>query len=156
MKHVFGNVEWRSKIEGKEADILIPDYRIVIEVDGSFWHRNKTEKDERKTMAFHKLGFTVFRIREGSLPLMSDRDVSCPIGKCDPISVSALLGKIREHIKLPRRIHARILRYQGQGIQQNGELFEEIVSAVRDRTRPDITTPKVHQLDNSIQYRLNL
>lgn len=156
MMHVFENVEWRSKIEGKEADILIPDHKIVIEVDGSFWHRDKTEKDERKTKAFHKLGFTVFRVREGDLPLMSDRDVSCPVGKCDPISVTALLGKIQENTKLPRRIQARISRYQEQSIQQNAALFEEIVSAVRDRTRPDITTPKVHQLDNSIQYRLNL
>ena len=45
LKYVFKDVKWQHKIEGKEADIIIEDIKLVIEVDGFPRHRDKAEKD---------------------------------------------------------------------------------------------------------------
>lgn len=56
---------------------LCPDGReVVIEYDGSYWHRDKTELDTRKSLALLNAGFRVIRLREHPLePLtISDPD----------------------------------------------------------------------------------
>lgn len=48
LKHLFGDVKWQQKIEGREADIIIEDLKLVIEIDGYPWHKDKIEKDLAK------------------------------------------------------------------------------------------------------------
>ncbi|WP_201492592.1 zinc-ribbon domain-containing protein [Rubrivivax sp. A210] len=66
-----------SKIHGIEADILLPTFKIVIEVDGYPWHspdhRNGAlERDTRKTRRLQEKGYTVLRLRERRIPVLSE------------------------------------------------------------------------------------
>lgn len=62
-KAVFPNVLWRSKIDGKEVDIYLPDHKIAIEFDGQFWHKEKGAKDQLKSDALQAAGVQLIRIR---------------------------------------------------------------------------------------------
>jgi len=68
MKKFFTDVEWRSKINGFECDILIQDINVGIEVDGAYWHDNKIERDLTKHKVFRENGIHLIRVRDSSLP----------------------------------------------------------------------------------------
>ncbi len=64
LRSVFRSVLWRSKIGGKEVDILLPEQNLGIEVDGEYWHRNKVDADLAKELYFksnHNL--SIIRVR---------------------------------------------------------------------------------------------
>lgn len=63
------------------CDITIPDIKVIVEYDGSYWHLNKTERDTRKTTDLHAAGWTVIRAREHPLPPITTNDVTCHTGK---------------------------------------------------------------------------
>lgn len=67
LKYYFKDVKWQQKIEGREADITIEDIKLVIEVDGFPWHKDKSEKDLEKNKIFIKNGYSVLRIRDSRL-----------------------------------------------------------------------------------------
>jgi very-short-patch-repair endonuclease len=50
LKYSFNDVKWQQKIEGREADITIEDVKLVIEIDGYPWHKDKSEKDLEKNI----------------------------------------------------------------------------------------------------------
>lgn len=66
-QHFFPNAKSRLKFEGKEADIYIEDINLVIEYDGSHWHKGKESKDIEKSEFFESLGKRVIHIRERPL-----------------------------------------------------------------------------------------
>ena len=68
IKKLFTDVEWRSKIDGYECDILIQDINVGIEVDGAYWHDNKIERDLKKHKVFSEKGINLIRVRDSSLP----------------------------------------------------------------------------------------
>lgn len=80
IKENFPQANNRSKIGNCEADILIPNIKVVIEYDGVFWHATKEKKDEIKNIFFQENGYRVFRVREYGLG---------PLQNCENI----LLGK---------------------------------------------------------------
>lgn len=108
--------------------ILIPEHKIVVEVDGSYWHRDKHEKDAEKTKALESLGYSVFRVRETPLALTSDRDVSCSQTSYGPKDVSALLRKIEKLNVFFVQETVNIRRYHKEKKQKNRMLFNETVS----------------------------
>lgn len=67
LKQTFKDVRWQQKIEGREADITIEDLKLVIEIDGYPWHKDKSEKDLVKNTIFEKNGYNVLRIRDTRL-----------------------------------------------------------------------------------------
>ena len=75
LKTLLGSAQWRNKISGRECDILLPDARIAIEVDGHKWHHSAGTKDKQKTAIFSKQGLLVVRVREKPLPKLSEYDV---------------------------------------------------------------------------------
>lgn len=46
------------------ADIYVPSHRLVIECDGTYWHRNSAEKDKARDMYMIGLGYSVLRLPE--------------------------------------------------------------------------------------------
>lgn len=78
LKYQFKDVKWQEKIEGREADIIIEDLKLVIEVDGYPWHMNKMEKDLLKNSIFEKNGYNVLRIRDTKL-----REITCNTIVCN-------------------------------------------------------------------------
>lgn len=79
LKYVFKDVRWLTKIEGREADIIIEDLKLVIEVDGFPWHMDKTEKDLAKNDVFEKNGYSVLRIRDPKLGEISCDHIICDL-----------------------------------------------------------------------------
>lgn len=51
-------------IPKKEVDLFVPNERLIIEYDGSYWHKDKADKDLEYTRLMLDLGYRVVRIRE--------------------------------------------------------------------------------------------
>jgi len=75
LKHLFNEVSWRHKIDGKECDIYLPKQNIGIEVDGSYWHRDKFKVDSEKNNYFKKHNIQIIRLRGQGLPKITDSDI---------------------------------------------------------------------------------
>ncbi len=86
------------KEKGYELDVFIPSKNIAIEYDGYIWHKNKKKKDLEKNAKCEKDGITLYRIREGLLPLNdSSVDYVVQQGQKDlHIVLKKVLGKIIE------------------------------------------------------------
>jgi hypothetical protein len=68
-------VNSRFKIEKSEIDIYIPKYKVGIEFDGSFWHKDKYEKDLEKNKKLEGKLNLFLRIRVMPLEKISDHDI---------------------------------------------------------------------------------
>jgi hypothetical protein len=77
-------------------DIIIRKHRLIIEFDGSHWHKGRDRFDLRKTVAFRDAGWNVIRVREQPLPIISSMDVSVPININMKPAADAVLLKIQE------------------------------------------------------------
>lgn len=66
-------VKVNSKIY--RVDILIPSLKLIIEYDGSFWHKNKLKKDLEKTSNLLSAGFQVLRLRQVPLNKITEIDI---------------------------------------------------------------------------------
>ena len=51
-KALFDNTSWRQKVEGIEADVLVGSLKLIIEIDGAYWHNAKVKADKDKTLFF--------------------------------------------------------------------------------------------------------
>jgi G:T-mismatch repair DNA endonuclease (very short patch repair protein)/rubrerythrin len=61
------------------GDVVLADWRIVIEFDGEFWHTDNVTRDEVQTKALLDVGWHVLRLREGSLPKLDVGETSVSI-----------------------------------------------------------------------------
>ncbi len=96
LKYNFKDVKWQHKIEGREADIIIEDLKLVIEVDGFPWHKDKLEKDLAKNVIFENNGYSVLRIRDSKLG-----DILCDNIVCNVTELSLTdYNKIVEWINI--------------------------------------------------------
>lgn len=79
----------------REIDIVIPGLRVLVEYDGLHFHRHpdKVADDRRKTAELQAQGFSVLRLRERGLPLLSDDDIEIGVdaGNKEPHVVAALV-----------------------------------------------------------------
>ena len=56
--------ESRNVDFGKEIDIYLPEYKIGIEYNGVFWHKNKKDADKDKVKFFSKKGIRIITVAE--------------------------------------------------------------------------------------------
>jgi len=102
------DVQQRHKINGKEVDVYLPQYKIGIEYDGWYYHKDKRAKDLSKT---HKLitdGVCVIRIVEtvrnttNNIKVFSDKNIRITykyddMGANYENALSLLFGWLAEH-----------------------------------------------------------
>lgn len=50
-----------------QVDVFMPEFALVVEYDGSYWHRDRVQVDVRKTQELIRIGYQVARIRENDL-----------------------------------------------------------------------------------------
>jgi very-short-patch-repair endonuclease len=64
----------------KIVDVCAPALQLVVEFDGNFWHGTKESetRDRAKTQLLQNAGWTVVRIREHPLDLITSKDVRVP------------------------------------------------------------------------------
>jgi len=70
------------KVTGRRAvrgDIVLAHWRVVVELDGEFWHTGNVARDEAQTKALLGACWHVLRLREGKLPKLDVGEVSVPV-----------------------------------------------------------------------------
>jgi len=74
LKHFFDFDIKDSKIKAKriwDVDIKVRQIKLIIEFDGAYWHKDKELVDLKKTNELKKSGWTVIRVREKPLKILS-------------------------------------------------------------------------------------
>ncbi len=76
LRSVFPNLTIKSgvKFSRKEADIFIPSWSLIIENDGTYYHKD-IWKDKNKNIFFEKKGLLVLRVRGEGLQKIQKHDV---------------------------------------------------------------------------------
>ncbi|MFC3777823.1 zinc-ribbon domain-containing protein [Mycolicibacterium holsaticum] len=79
------------------ADIVIPDCRVVIEFDGSHYHRGEeaAARDTRQTRALEAAGWQVIRVRPAPLEPLGGNDVTVRDGRDTKAVTTAVLLQLR-------------------------------------------------------------
>ena len=69
----------RIRANGKtfDCDIVLRNEQLVVEYDGSYWHKEKFEADKTKTQSLIDAGWKVIRVREEPLTVVQTHDVLC-------------------------------------------------------------------------------
>lgn len=79
------------------VDIIVPSEKLVVEYDGSYWHRDKKERDIYKTEQLEKAGWTVIRVREEPLEFINANCIAIPNNNADIVFITGkILAKISE------------------------------------------------------------
>ena len=90
---IFEKIEHREIYFKKELDIFIPDFKIGIEYDGSYWHQNN-KKDINKNIFFQNMNIKIIRVREKPLKKISNLDIICDVKKLKKENINSLLKNI--------------------------------------------------------------
>jgi very-short-patch-repair endonuclease len=104
---------FKTRVLGKiwTIDIYIPEFKLGIEFDGSYWHKDKRALDKLKTKKLEDDGFTIMRVREEPLIAITDIDVISKI----PFNAKQVTNGILEHIlevyKIDERKTRKIINY---------------------------------------------
>lgn len=121
LKYSFNNIKWQQKIEGREADVTIEDLKLVIEIDGFPWHKDKSEKDLEKNIIFENNGYSVLRIRDPRLDCIVSDTIVCNLTDLSLIDYN----KIIEWINI--KFKCNIVNYDEW---KNTEFYKEIQSTI--------------------------
>lgn len=87
----FEQKGFRSEGVNYFPDILINSHRVVIEYDGSYWHKKSQLRDERKNNYFNSIGYKVIRLREYPLKKIDEKDIV--------INIKGTLGNDEKELK---------------------------------------------------------
>lgn len=130
---VFGHVARRRKFSGLEVDLFIEKYQIGIEYDGSYWHRDKEKRDQKKRDGLTRLGIKLVRVREEPLKKLAELDVLTSARGLTKAVVDELLSNIK------RYCHAadvkKIDEYLSKDTFQNERAFKKYRT---DLPEPDL------------------
>lgn len=75
----YGQVIHNYQELGYELDIYIPEKKIAIEYDGSYFHANSTKKDLAKNKKCVHDGVVLYRLRESPLPFLNDTSIEIAV-----------------------------------------------------------------------------
>ena len=148
LEFIFPDVIPRHK-EGKiEIDIFIPSLRVGVEYDGSYYHREKEEKDKAKTQTLYDTGIHLIRVRELPLKKISNLDIEVTQKGVTKENVDLLLKNILQAaIKItPKETLARVDEYHKSALFRSEDLFKKYLECFPDplphnsltNTHPDI------------------
>jgi uncharacterized protein (DUF983 family) len=108
LRSVFGEMEWRERLDGFEADIWSKKYGFVVEVDGFPWHAGNENRDTLKNEHFRKHGLDTFRLRDYRLKAIGSNDVpfcsDASEKKTFHDALKLLVIKVINSRKFPKRV----------------------------------------------------
>jgi len=84
-----------------DCDIIIREHSLIVEFDGSYWHKDKGTVDLAKTNVLMRKGWRVMRVREHPLPLISPMDVAVQRDRNVKPTADTVLLKIRDELNIP-------------------------------------------------------
>lgn len=135
LRHVLGDyvesIEHDTSIKlqsGRRLRVDVVIDHIAVEFDGSHWHKGKTKRDREKTALLVGEGFTVIRVREHPLELISETDI--PIRRApNAFEIAAAVLRQMMHLSLlepPATAAAQ--RYLDGGISKASAVAKVLLS----------------------------
>ena len=138
LKSLF-EVSWQSKIGKYKVDIFIPSLSIVIEYDGSYYHKTKEKYDYDKNEYLKNKGFRIIRVREIPLKKMSSSDILVKSNLLTKDDCNTLVKRIVELSKTKISTNKYLIR---KGFT-NEDLFNYYLSFLPDPF-PEISLKSKH------------
>jgi very-short-patch-repair endonuclease len=99
IRSIFPSTQHRFILKGFEVDIYIPELKFGIEYDGSYWHQDKIQKDQKKNLALQSEIF-LLRIREKGLPKLSNTDIALKTENIPVALIKKILRLILNHCQI--------------------------------------------------------
>ncbi|AVH61711.1 MULTISPECIES: zinc-ribbon domain-containing protein [Streptomyces] len=145
LQHVLTNGEQQYPLRTPQArfrlDMLFPsegDRAVVVEFDGSYWHRDADERDRSKAEAVerHRPAWTVVRVREEPLQLTRRSDVAVPL-LADPFTAASIvIEHLMSVVSWPDETRQRARAYVKGGRRMEAELAERLIAERRPSASP--------------------
>jgi positive regulator of sigma E activity len=128
----------RIKGRARDVDIVLEDLDIVVEFDGSYWHRSKADKDLEKVQKLEAEGWNVIRVRERPLDSIHKNDVmvatNAPVKKVADLVLQRItevtgvkIPKLKEYLASDqpwreKEALSAIREYQAENARKKAEL----------------------------------
>ena len=96
---ILTSAESRNIDYGKEIDVYLPKYRIGIEHNGRYYHKDKRELDEKKIAFFAQKGIRIISVVESDKNSVSDNTIEYCLSS-NKESLNWAIGKLLELIGL--------------------------------------------------------
>lgn len=133
LKYLFPTIpeaQQKLVLDGRlrNLDIVLPQFRTVIEYDGKYWHRDKADSDREVTLALERQGYSVLRVREKPLVRLG---VAHELSVDPSLGTKATVDLVVEWIVQNLRVGAiqkrRAEAYLSQPLLLNGKGLREYV-----------------------------
>jgi hypothetical protein len=100
LKAIFQDVSWKDRSLGFEIDVLLPNKKLAIEIDGWYWHKDKLDKDIKKNKLIEQYGLIPIRLRGLPLDLIGTHDIAFKKSASHKLIIQSLFEKISTLLNL--------------------------------------------------------
>jgi very-short-patch-repair endonuclease len=123
---------FKARVMGKlwSIDIYIPQLKLGIEFDGSYWHKDKRSLDKLKTEKLEEEGFEIFRVREEPLKRIFDDDIMSKQPFNAKQVVNDILTQIMSRYTLDAKKIAKIETYIAKKELQNEKGLDKYIDMI--------------------------
>ena len=135
LKTIFKDINpkgYKTKIKGKikAIDIFIPLIKLVIEFDGSYWHKDKLAIDKIKSELLIDEGYKVIRIREEPLKKIHENDIISPHPYNGKQITDNIMKRILELYDLDSKARNKIEVYLEKDSLQNEKGLDRYIDQI--------------------------
>ena len=122
----------KLKVKGKlrSIDIFLPHLNIGIEFDGSYWHKDKREKDKMKTLDIEEQGINIIRVRQKPLKRIFKDDVMAEKKFDGKQITNDILKQIMKDYTLDKRTLSKIDNYIAKEGLQNQKGLDKYIDQI--------------------------
>ena len=123
---------FKTRINGKlwTIDIYIPQLKLGIEFDGSYWHKDKQALDKLKTIQLKEEGFEILRVREEPLKRIFDTDIMSKQPFNPKQLTNDILTQIMKMYELDTKKIAKIQSYISKKELQNEKVLDKYIDMI--------------------------
>ena len=123
---------FKTRVKGKlwSIDIYIPQLKLGIEFDGSYWHKDKRALDKLKTENLEEEGFEIFRVREEPLKRIFDDDIMSKQPFNAKQVANDILTQIMSRYSLDAKKIAKIESYIAKKELQNEKGLDKYIDMI--------------------------
>ena len=133
---------FKTRVKGKlwSIDIYIPQLKLGIEFDGSYWHKDKSALDKLKTEKLEEEGFEIFRVREEPLKKIFDDDIMSKQPFNAKQVVNDILTQIMSRYTIDAKKIAKIESYIAKKKLQNEKGLDKYIDMIlKEKAEKNVT-----------------
>jgi len=119
----------KIEVENKnyDVDIIIPNLRLIIEYDGSYFHKDRVEIDKNKTQVLITNGWNVIRVRESNKQVIPCKITDNDILMYSGTPLKQVIDKLLIAIEATYNVNLNIENYLKQTALQNKNLADAYI-----------------------------